>query len=303
MKLLVATALALLLTTGAVCGQVGDPDAPSPVPEEPHVTGTIDHLPHAVSRGVLDGGRHLAVERNLHGENHPLYGSYHQLLRAHVSKGVVDYGAIAKAPEPLAEFLTTLADVDPGSYSSPYELKALWINAYNAFTLRLILDHWPDIESIKDIPRGDRWKAVRWDVGGKTYSLDQIEHEILRPMGDARIHFALVCAAKSCPNLLSEAYLPAYLDEQLERAGAEYLADRKKGLSYATEEGILWGESHVLRLSAIFDWFEEDFGRSERELIMFVQGFAPPDAADFIIKHRADLEIEHLDYDWSLNGR
>ena len=96
------------------------------------------------------------------------------------------------------------------------ERLALLINAYNAFTLRLILDHYP-VASITDIPADQRWDAVRWRLAGETYSLNQIEHELVRPnFREPRIHFALVCAAVGCPPLRTEAYTGELLEEQLE---------------------------------------------------------------------------------------
>lgn len=95
------------------------------------------------------------------------------------------------------------------------EKLAFLINAYNAFTLRLILDHRP-LASIRDIPSSERWDAVRWVLAGRTVSLNQIEHELIRPnFAEPRIHFALVCAAVGCPPLRTEAYTGAELEEQL----------------------------------------------------------------------------------------
>ncbi len=321
MKTLTTISLALVLFAGAVCGQQPPlSDTPAPRPKtDPPLLGTIGYQPKGIDdpRRAEDAARLAAALKKVAWAKQQadereaqqglvrlgIYAPYDKLLRAHVEQGRVDYARLAEDEMNLQSFLETLGKVVPASLKTPAEQKAFWINAYNAFTLQLILDHLPGIESIKDIASGERWKAVRWEVDGKRYSLDQIEHEILRPLGDARIHFALVCAAQSCPDLLSEAYLPATLDEQLDRAGRAFLASTAKGLSFGTVDGTLWGRNHVVRLSAIFDWFEEDFGSNEREVIDFVLKFAPPPAADFIRAHRDDLDVRHLDYDWSLNGR
>ena len=131
--------------------------------------------------------------------------------------GVVDYTGLLEERATLRRYLAQLAATDPDALA-PDARTALWINAYNAFTLELVLDHLGRIDGIRDIPSGKRWKAERWKVGAATYSLDAIEHEILRPQGDPRVHFALVCASVSCPDLRAEAYLPGTLDAQLDDA-------------------------------------------------------------------------------------
>jgi hypothetical protein len=192
---------------------------------------------------------------------------------------------------------------------------ALWINAYNAFTVRLILEWsggWPGdgsgdrsgdrrgpIDSIKDIPASRRWKDERWEVGGRRYSLDHIEHRILRPLGDARIHFALVCASKGCPDL--RAYMPSRLSAQLDAVTRAYLANETKGLRTSSEPGFFFGTDWTLHLSRLFDWFEEDFERDGGSVLDFVERYAPPEARAFIAAHRDELDIDFIDYDWSLN--
>jgi hypothetical protein len=231
-----------------------------------------------------------------------LHAPYGALLSRHVTDGVVDYAGLATEEAVLDAYVAALGAVDPATLDRDAQV-AFWVNAYNAFTLKLILDYYPDIEGIKDIPGSKRWKHERWTVDGKDYSLDQIEHEILRPMGDARVHFVLVCASKSCPDLPSEAVVPERLDEQLDGAARRFLADESKGLAFGTEPGVLWGENHVLRLSKIFSWFDEDFGDDERELVDFVLQYAPADAVTYVKQHGDDLDVEHFDYDWTLNGR
>jgi len=224
------------------------------------------------------------------------------LLSAHVENGVVDYAGLKESEAALDAYLAALARVDPETLERDDAL-AFWINGYNAFTLKLMLERYPGIESIKDIPSSKRWKAKRWAVMGKRYSLDQIEHEILRPMGEPRIHFAIVCASFSCPDLAPEAFLAETLDDQLTAATKLFLANRDKGLSFGKEAGWLYGTNYVLHVSKIFDWFEKDFKTSDRSVVEFVLKYAPDDAVAFIKKHRKDLDVEHLSYDWSLNGR
>lgn len=229
-----------------------------------------------------------------------IHAAFDALLARHVHGDVVDYAGLGADRAALQDYLATLARTDPDALDRAGRM-ALWINAYNAFTLELVLRELPGLESIKDIPSGRRWEGRLWDVGGTRYSLDQIEHEILRPMGDARVHFAINCASQSCPALADEAYLPQTLDSQLDAAGRAFLADPERGLRFGDERG-LFGTSHVLRLSRIFDWFEDDFERDGTRLD-FVLRFAPERAVAYVREHRDDLDVEFLDYDWSLNDR
>ncbi|MHC4846625.1 MAG: DUF547 domain-containing protein [Planctomycetota bacterium] len=231
-----------------------------------------------------------------------LHAPLTDLLGPHVERGVVDYAGLKEKEGALDAYLAALSRVDPEELGRD-EALAFWINGYNAFTLKLMLERYPAIESIKDIPSSKRWKAKRWLVKGKRYSLDQIEHEILRPMGEPRIHFAIVCASLSCPDLAPEAYVAETLDEQLTSVTKRFLADRDKGLSFGKEAGWLYGTNYVLRVSKIFDWFEQDFEADDSSVVDFVLKYAPADAAAFIKTHRKDLDVEHLSYDWSLNGR
>jgi hypothetical protein len=232
-------------------------------------------------------------------------GSLHEpftsLLATYVEAGVVDYAGLKQSERELDRYLASLGGTDPAGLEGD-ALKAFWINAYNAFTLKLILDHYPEIDSIKDIPSRKRWKAERWEVAGQAYSLDQIEHELLRPMGDPRIHAAINCASRSCPDLLEDAFLPETLDEQLDAAMRAFLADETKGLRVASEPGLLWGTNHRLYLSSIFDWFDEDFEKHSGTVVDYVIQYAPARAVEFVRQHRKELDVEHMDYDWSLNG-
>ncbi|MDG2150312.1 MAG: DUF547 domain-containing protein [Planctomycetota bacterium] len=235
------------------------------------------------------------------GNRTSIHESYDELLRETVSLGVVNYTALAKQRPRLQKYLEELSAIDPNSLDRNAKL-AFWINAYNAFTLELILEHLGRIESIKDISSSKRWKDKRWLISGRSYSLDEIEHEILRPMQEPRIHFALVCASRSCPDLQPEAFLPEDLDAQLASATRGFLANPEKGMQTRIEESFFGGKTPTLLLSRIFDWFEGDFEKNGSEVVDFVLQYAPTQEAAFINRNRADLDVEYLDYDWSLNG-
>ncbi|NNK69878.1 MAG: DUF547 domain-containing protein, partial [Flavobacteriaceae bacterium] len=176
--------------------------------------------------------------------NHSVWAS---LLKEHVSEdGSVDYNGFKGDWNQLRKYIKELASNLPDSEWGPSAKMAYWINAYNALTIDLILRHYP-LKSIKEI--NQPWKQRYWQLGEKWYNLDEIEHQILRKMGDARIHFAIVCASYSCPKLSKEAYLSASLDKQLTQATKIFLADPDKNKL----------SQDMVELSKIFQWFAKDF--------------------------------------------
>ena len=175
------------------------------------------------------------------------HGEFDELLRRYVdADGWVDYDGLKRDEARLDRYLGSLA-VAPFEAMGRDQKLALLINAYNAFTLKLILDHYP-VKSIKDIPSDDRWDAVRWRIGGRVWSLNQIEHEQIRPnFVEPRIHFVLVCAAVGCPPLRDGAYRAEQLEEQLEEQ-TRYV--HRHGTWFEFEPG-----SGVLRLTSLYDWY------------------------------------------------
>ena len=157
---------------------------------------------------------------------------------------------------------------------------AYWINAYNAFTVKLILKNYP-ISSITKLDSGKPWD-VKWiKLGEKTYSLNNIEHDILRPTyKDARIHFAVNCAAKSCPPLLNKAWTANNLNATLDK-------QTKTFINNATFNEI---GADVVKLSKIFEWYKVDFG----DLIEYINKYST-------VKVNQDATIEFVDYNWALN--
>lgn len=210
------------------------------------------------------------------------------LLKKHVSlEGNVDYAGFITDRLLLAQYLDHLSVGPPSLGSSDEEQIAYWINAYNAFTIQLIIDHWP-LNSIRDIggniPMIDSpWSIKFFKIGGVDFDLDTIEHEILRKKFDEpRIHFAIVCASKSCPRLLNQAFTPDLLEQQLESQARAFVNDPSK--NRITSDG--------LALSQIFDWFKTDFTK-EGSLKEYIQPYTQEDLSD--------RDINFTDYDWSLN--
>ncbi|MEQ9261721.1 MAG: DUF547 domain-containing protein [Owenweeksia sp.] len=212
---------------------------------------------------------------------------WNELLQKHVNeKGWVDYEGFQGDEPRLDEYLQWLDDQKPEQLGED-AAKALWINAYNAYTVKLILDHYP-IKSIKDIGKGgkDAWSFPFAKVGGKTYTLNQIEHDkLLRKYQDYRIHAGVNCASYSCPALLNEAFTAARVDAQLEKAFADFVNDPLRNRI---------GENQ-LELSAIFKWFADDFkvaGGVEKVIRKYSR-----------IKVAANPQINFRDYNWKLNTR
>ena len=224
----------------------------------------------------------------------PEHRALGDVLGGFLDGGLVDYAGLRVEREGLDGYLASLSVVSKTEIEGWPEAEqiAFFVNAYNAWTLRLIVDHYP-VGSIKDIGGffSGPWKEEIVRLFGKTLTLDHIEHEILRKAyAEPRIHFALVCAAVGCPPLRGEPYIGARLDEQLDDQGRVFLSNRQKNR--------LDTENRTLYLSPIFKWFREDFTKPVGSLVAFVRPFLPR-------KDQAALEdsfrIRFTDYDWSLN--
>lgn len=204
---------------------------------------------------------------------------------AGVQLAAVDYSRIKTDPA-FARAYAHIADFPPAKLTRREERLAFYINAYNLLAIKTVVDHWP-VKSIKEVGSllSPVWKRPAGQVAGKTVTLDEIEHQVLRKLGEPRIHLAIVCASLSCPDLRSEPYTAARLDAQLDAAVRNFLTNPTKGLRV--------DPGHV-RVSKIFDWFEDDF--------------RPKGGVDaFIRTYRRDLPpgqavTPDLPYDWSLNG-
>jgi len=227
--------------------------------------------------------------------------AYARLLRAHVRPGevggirlnLVDYRAV-KADPAYAEALAALAEARVEALGSDAEREAFWINAYNLLAIKAVLDQYPTV-SIKDGGSlfSPIWKKSIGAVGGPPYSLDAIEHGILRKaFREPRVHFAIVCASLSCPDLRPEPFVAARLGAQLDGQTAAFLGNPAKGLAPGAD-----GRS--ARVSSIFKWFAGDF-ESSGGVPAFIRAKA---ASDVAVRIRAltDAGLSYLDYDWSLN--
>jgi len=221
--------------------------------------------------------------------DHALYAD---LLNRHLHNGWVDYSGFQKDEALLDRYLQQLAGVDLQSLPADEQF-AFYANAYNAWTIKLILSRYPEINSIKDLGSlfKSPWKRKLARIDGRLLTLDQIEHDILRKQfGDPRVHFAVNCASKGCPPLQAEPFTGSQLNDQLNRAAQAFINDP----SFNRLEGdTLW-------VSKIFDWFSADF---ENDVIGYFIKFAGQPLKDRLQADRSRIRVKYLGYDWSLNER
>jgi hypothetical protein len=222
------------------------------------------------------------------------HSAWDKLLKKHVNdKGFVNYTAFKKDYDELKKYLDMLSVSAPNGKWSKEEQLAYWINAYNAFTVQLILDHYPGISTIKDIGSkikipfvSDAWTVKFITIGGKKMDLNNIEHGIIRKKFDEpRIHFALVCAAKSCPPLRNEAFVAERLDKQLDEQGRDFMND--KGKNNVTKDKA--------EISKIMDWYGGDFTK-KMPIVDWINKYAT-------VKIDKKTSISYMDYNWDLNGK
>lgn len=203
------------------------------------------------------------------------------LLKKYVnSNGDVNYTSIKNNEVELTAFLNQLIKTTPESSWTKNEKLAYWINTYNAYTIKLIIDNYP-LKSIKDIKAP--WGKKFISYNGKLISLNHIEHEILRKMNEPRIHFAINCASVSCPKLLNEAFESNTLNSQLNKVSKGFIKNSEKNRLNKDE----------VKISKIFKWFNKDFEK-KGTIIDFLNKFSE-------IKINPKAKIEYLDYDWNLN--
>jgi hypothetical protein len=210
--------------------------------------------------------------------------TWNELLYKNVTaSGKVSYKGFKTDEEKLNSYLAMLASNVAQANWSRHEQMAYWINTYNAFTIKLILDHYP-VKSIMDIESGKAWDKPFILLQNRKYTLNQIEHEILRAkFDDPRIHFAVNCAAISCPRLLNEAYTAEKLDRQLTAQARSFINDRAFNKI----------SSSAVSVSQIFDWYNSDFTKMGT-LIDYLNNYSA-------VKIEAGAGITYLTYNWNLH--
>ncbi len=229
------------------------------------------------------------------------YFEYDELLNnAIIEKGsetAVDYDYVKNNSDMLDKSLSEIESVskrDFDGWSEPQQL-AFLINTYNAFTLKLIVNNYPGIDSIKDLGGlfSSPWDKKFFTLFGEKTNLDHVEHGLLRKKyNEPRIHFAINCASKSCPALQKRAYVANELDEQLERAAIQFIRN--------SEHNRFNVEMKTLEISSIFKWFSEDFTKAGT-LKEFIAHYISDDSKIQAQLKENKIKIIYLDYDWSLN--
>ena len=215
---------------------------------------------------------------------------YAELLDKYVVNHRVNYTGFQKEEARLDQYLNQLSAVDPAQLTRSQAM-AFYINAYNAFTIKLILTKFPDINSIKELGGffSSPWSKEFVPLNGRMVTLDYIEHEVLRPQyKDARVHFAVNCASKGCPPLRNSPYTGMDLERQLEEQTIAFINDPAR--TYV-KDGTLY-------VSKIFDWFGEDFNDNPAA---FVRRYAQGDLKQALDQAGANISVSYLYYDWSLN--
>ena len=218
------------------------------------------------------------------------HADWTSLLQKHVDKaGFVDYKGFIKDSVKLNFYLTKLSDNAPAGNWSTDEKMSYWINAYNAFTVKLITSNYP-VKTIKELGANNpiifvntAWDKKFFSIGDKSMTLNTIEFKIIKKFRDARTHFAINCASISCPKLLNVAYEAKTLNAQLDQQGKAFLADTDKNKLSATNP----------KLSSIFKWYSGDFEKGQTK-IEFLNKYAAT-------KINANANLDYLDYNWNLN--
>jgi len=257
----------------------------------------------ATSGGLLRGQKVVLGRIWPSGQRLPLdqvpHDAWDELLRRYVDEsGQVDYSAWRASAADVAaldEYLAQLSRGDPARDTRRVAQLAFWINAYNALTIRGILRE-PPVASIQDhvsnLGGYNIWSDLLLIVGDDAFSLGQIEHQILRPLRDPRIHFAIVCGSKGCPRLRQNAYGASDLDGQLDDNARDFFADPHK-LDFDATTG-------ALHLSPILKWYAEDFGESPVDVLRAITPYLPDETAARL-NNPASVRVKYLEYNWSLN--
>jgi hypothetical protein len=232
----------------------------------------------------------------------PDYGVWNQLLARHYDpvRGMNYKELKAKDGRTLAELRQRLAAVDAAALAPPDQL-AYWINLYNVNVVAIVVDHYP-VASIRDVStdwvtRLNVFKKETVPVRGGATSLDAIENAKIRQgFKDPRIHFAINCAAVSCPPIRGEAFTGARVGEQLDDQARSFLNDPRRGVQIEVQTGGI-----VLHVTKVMDWFAEDFKKWGGGQVAFIRKYLPPGKQKQIDAAKGNVKLDFYSYDWSLN--
>ena len=231
----------------------------------------------------------------------PFDAPYAKILSTYVHAGNVEYDKLRHDPS-LEKYVHSLETINPDSLPGEKARLAFWLNVYNANTLLLICKHYPikSIKDIKDSMNGKQTQRTPWEVPfvvslKNKMSLNNVEEYFVRMrFQDPRAHFALVCAARSCPPLRSQPYIGNKLDEQLDDQTRQFLNDGTKN--------TFDKQNKIAHVSRIFDWYESDFGGTNESVMRFIAKYLPSDVSQDILANLTAWKIEYSAYNWRLNG-
>ena len=239
-------------------------------------------------RHILGALALMALSLTIFGQYNVSHASWTELLQKYVDPyGKVDYKGFKNDEKALDEYLETLKKNVPGPFWKTEDQEAYWINAYNAFTIKLVLKHYP-IKSIMEIKEGgkDAWHIPFIKLGDKIYTLDYIEKTmLLGQFNDSRIHFVINCSAKSCPPLRNKAYEGDSLEIDLRLAARRFISDSRFNIV----------DKNHLQLSQLFNWYSADFLKDEASIQIYVNKNTPH------IEVSKTASLNYLEYNWSLN--
>ena len=226
----------------------------------------------------------LIFTQNSEAQNAVSHSEWTVLLQKYVSAtGKVDYQGFKSDKKNLDAYLGKLRENSPQSSWSKNQKIAYWVNIYNAFTIQKVVEKYPNINSILDLENGKVWTTATINIANKDYTLDQIEKEILiKELKEPRVHFAVNCAANSCPPLWNKAWEDSDLDKNLDTRSKEFLNNKNYNLLTFNE----------LRLSKIFEWYAADFGN----VFTFIRKYSK---TAFTISP----SVKYQEYDWKLNKK
>ncbi len=286
----VSAAGVIVLFLAACQGDAATPDASS----------AGDSGDAAVAGGAATSPTAAGAGEALAGPTEALYDHWARVLAGYVDEeGLVDYAGLAgEGRGDLEAFMGVIGSTDPSGFSEAEQI-AFWINAYNATTVYQVVQRYP-LESVRDVGAlfglvGGFFKQ-KYQVANEERSLDNIEHDILRPTyNDARIHWTLVCAAFGCPKLLRRPYAAADLDSLLTEVSFEFMAN-PRAVHIDDENDTLW-------VSSYFDWYGDDFEAAAGDIVDYILGYAAEDKASWIREHRDTMRVRFIDYDWTLNDQ
>jgi len=212
------------------------------------------------------------------------HSPWDHLLLLNVDKdGLVNYEGVTRDVANFYAYFRSLSEIAPQEHWRKEEKLAYWLNVYNASAMKMIIDEYP-VTSIKDIE--NPWSKKIFKTQGVRYSLDQIEHQILRKFNDPRIHFLLNCGSISSPKLHNRAYTAENINEQLEARTREFVNDLQRNQI----------TSHIARISQVFEWYADDFRNNGIDIRAFINKYAK-------IKIPASAQIQYITYDWGLNKK